>query len=57
MPKKYRVELSLVEDASGRQLEGQTVSEYDTEPEAREGFREKVNVTRDRGSEDRNDRA
>jgi hypothetical protein len=52
MPKKYRVELSLVEGASGTQLDAQTVSEYETEAEAREGFQDKIKVSRDTGAEE-----
>jgi hypothetical protein len=57
MPKKYRVELNLVEGTSGTQLDTQTVSEYETEAEAREGFKDKVKVTRDTGAEERQGRA
>jgi hypothetical protein len=57
MPKKYRVELSLVEYARGTQLDAQTVSEYEAESEAREGFQDKVKVTRDTGADERESRS
>jgi hypothetical protein len=50
MPKKYRVELSLVDDASGTQVDDATLSvEFDTDSEAKDDFKEKVKGAREKG--------
>jgi hypothetical protein len=50
MPKKYRVEMTLVEDASGTQLDTDTHTEdYDSETDARDGFQDKVKAAREKG--------
>jgi hypothetical protein len=44
MPKKYRVEVALVEtaeDGTDSTLEAEPISEYEQEAQAREGFEEK----------------
>jgi predicted kinase len=50
MPKKYRVELSIVDDANNTQLENDTHTEtYKDEAQAREKFQDKVKVVRETG--------
>jgi hypothetical protein len=50
MPKKYRVELSIVDDASNTQLEKDTHTEtYKDEAQAKDKFRDKVKVVRETG--------
>ena len=52
MPKKYRVEMSLVEDdASGTQVDDATLRglEFDSESEAMDDFKEKVKGAREKG--------
>jgi hypothetical protein len=50
MPKRYRVEMTLVEDEDDIQLDSDTHSEiYDDEAEARRGFRDKADAAHEKG--------
>jgi hypothetical protein len=50
MPKKYRVEMSLVEDASGSQVDSDTETiDFDNDTEAMEAFQEKVRAAHEKG--------
>jgi hypothetical protein len=51
MPKKYRVEMTLVEEDDGTDTDllTETISEYPTEQAARDGFDEKKNKAKGQG--------
>ena len=50
MPKRYRVEMTLVDDKSGAQVDTDTHTEfYEDETKAREGFQGKVDAAREKG--------
>jgi hypothetical protein len=50
MPKKYSVEMRLVDDASGSMVASDTDEEwYETESDARKGFQDKVKAAKEKG--------
>lgn len=50
MPKKYSVDMALVESDGGSQVDSDThTEEYDTEADARKGFQDKVKAAREKG--------
>jgi hypothetical protein len=50
MPKRYRIDMTLTEEASGKQVDDDTYKvDYETEEEAKRDFAKKAKAGRDAG--------
>jgi hypothetical protein len=50
MPKRYRIDMTLTEEASGKQLAKDTYKvDYETDEEAKQDFAKKAKTSRDTG--------
>jgi hypothetical protein len=49
VPKRWRIEMSLVDDEEDRVVKSEPVAEYDTEEEAKSGFAKKSEAAKKAG--------